>query len=93
MLKGETLLGGFGEALRSCGELAEERGRVEGGEGGGWEPWRHGDAYVCMAPNWEGLRGPTKGESMNGTSWDSWLWSDLEVQRPGIVNISREGGS
>ena len=43
MLKGETLLGGFGEALWSCGELAEEGGRVEGGQGGGWEPWRHDD--------------------------------------------------
>lgn len=55
VLKSETLLGGFGEALWSCGELAEEGGRVEGGEGGGWEPWRHDDGYVCMAPCWEGL--------------------------------------
>lgn len=68
MLKCETLLGGLRETLWSCGELAEEGGRVEGGEGGGWEPWRHDGGYVRMAPYWEGLRGPTKGGLMNGTS-------------------------
>lgn len=77
MLKGETLLGGLRETLLSCGELAEEGSRVEGGEGSGWEPRRHDDDYVFMAPCWEGLRGPTKGELMNGTSWNPWLWSNL----------------